>query len=148
MFVFQDHNIITNDGGRYDKPHPFGDWFPWERILLWATYWVDYQVYGPVNANGWRNTNILLHLLNASLIGTISRVAGLLFLLHPLTTMGWSYIAGRSGVMSAAFQITIILLVLSDQTPWAILLAAVAMRWLKEDSVIFFPMIAALWVTK
>jgi hypothetical protein len=116
-------------------------------VLVWLTYWCDYKLYG-MNASGWRATSLLIHMTNAFLLILISPWAALLFFVHPLTLMGSSYIAGRSGMMSATFQITIAILCIWQWWGTALALALIACRWLKEDSVVFFPMIAVLWSSR
>lgn len=143
-FVFQDLEIIKNPG--LHAPQPTLALFP-KRFLIWLSYWDDAKISG-FDAAAWRRTNMLIHVVNAALLASISPWAALLFLVHPLTTMGSSYVAGRSGVLSATFQITAGLLALNGWILPAIVVALIATRWLKEDSAIFFPMIAALrWVS-
>lgn len=88
-----------------------------------------------------------MHMVNASLLALVSPVAAVLFFLHPLTLMGSSYVAGRSGLMSGMVQILVGILALSGYWVPAVAIALVAVRWLKQDSLIFFPMIGVLlWI--
>lgn len=146
-FVFQDLNILDNRES-LQRSSPFSPnrhqrVFPRNRLLVWLTYWCDYHLYGE-NAARWRLTSAVIHTLNAMFLFLISPLAALLFFLHPLTLMGSSYIAGRSGMMSATFQIAIALLAVHAWWKTALVLAVIATRWLKEDSLIFFPMLAIL----
>ena len=142
-FVFQDLNITSND--KLYRAHPFQDAFPRNRLLVWLTYWCDAQRHGP-NAKAWRRTNMAFHLLAAGLVAILSLPAAVLFAVHPLAAMGHRYVAGRSGVMSALFQLAIVLLTLYGFWWIAVLLAIMAIRWVKEDSVIWLPMIFLLAV--
>jgi len=153
-FVFQDLNLIADDAGRYSRRFPIDKWgtprnqraFPRERILVWATYWMDYKLHG-LDADGWRRSSMALHVVTAGLLFPLSPMAALLFLLHPLTLMGSSYVAGRSGLMSGLFQIISALFAMNAHLILAVLTALVALRWVKQDSVVFLPMIGMLWTT-
>lgn len=141
-FVFQDLNIISNDSLTYRSP--FHRAFPRCRILIWLTYWLDCRIYGK-RADPWRRTNLLIHLINCLALCTISPLASLLLLVHPLSTSGHSYIAGRSGLLSATFQLVVVLAAIHGWWLGAGGIALLASYWLKEDSVVFFPMILVLW---
>jgi hypothetical protein len=138
-FVFQDQYIVK--------------WFerkghrtlPRKRFLLWLSYWLDYRLYG-FDSKQWRGTSLMLHLMTASIIALLSPLAGTLFAVHPLTTMGWSYVSGRSGLLSGLMQFAVAGMALQGWYVTAIVATVVAIRWIKEDSIIFLPMIGCLWL--
>lgn len=143
-FVFQDLEIVHNPSLNWKFS---ADQFERDRLLVWVTYYVDMRLFGK-NAGLWRMTNGIFHILTAGLLVMLSPLAALLFVVHPLTLMGSSYVAGRAGVLSAIFQIAAALLAISGFILAPLALAVVASKWLKRDSLILFPMIAALWWTR
>ena len=136
-FIFQDLPIIKHHG--LWRPFRLIS-FPRNRLIVWFTYWCDARAFGQ-DARGWRRTSLLIHVLNAALLAMLSPVAALLFLVHPLTIMGSSYVAGRSGLLSGTAQIVIVLLAVNGHAVVACLIAAICTIWLKPDSVMLFPMI-------
>jgi len=145
-FIFQDRNIVSNEA-LYRHGSFQLDWFPRRRILIWLTYWLDMRAFG-MNADGWRRSSMLLHIFTAMLLIPVSIPAAVLIAVHPLTLMASSYIAGRSGLLSGMVQLLIGLLCIGGIFVPAILLAVVASLWVKEDSLIFFPMIGVLWLMR
>lgn len=139
-YVFQDLNIVSNPA--LLRATPFHKAFPRNRLIVWITYWMDAHL--GFNAKLWRRTSRRLHLLISAMIGMVSPLAGLLFVTHPLTTMGWDYVAGRSGLLSGLFQLTAAGCVVYGHTGLALFIALIAIRWLKEDSVMLIPMILVL----
>ena len=139
-FIFQDLAIIKQPG--LWRPFRLVS-FPRNRLIVWCSYWCDARAFGQ-DARGWRRTSLLLHILNATLLGMLSPLAGLLFLVHPLTIMGSSYIAGRSGLLSGTAQIASVVLALNGHAVVACVIAAICTIWLKPDSAVFFLMIGLL----
>ena len=154
-FVFQDHNIVPNLA--LQTKHPLRGWFsqvhaherqfPQDTQLVWLTYWLDNRLWNK-NAQGWRFTSFCIHFINSLLLASVSPLAAMLFFVHPLTLMGSSYVAGRSGSLSFTF---IMLAVLALLNGWALIswmIAAIGSRWLKKDLIILFALLAMLWYTK
>lgn len=138
-FVFQDLEIIKSRALWRSQPQSF----PRRRLLVWLTYWSDARNFGE-NAGMWRLTSAMLHAIAAVLLAFVSIPAALLFFVHPLTTMGHSYVAGRCGLLSGLFQIAAGILAIHGHWLVALAIALVAWRWVKEDSLTFFPMIVVL----
>ena len=148
-FVFQDENIVHHPGLSHPlrrSNHPtIILHFPKRRVLVWITYRLDMKLWHK-NASGWRATSFAIHLLNTALLIPFSSWAALFFLVHPLTLMGSSYVAGRANQLQTTAALLAILAVLHGYFVIAIVISGVVSLWLKEDSVVLFPLIGALWM--
>jgi tetratricopeptide (TPR) repeat protein len=80
--------------------------------LVFTTFWVEYQLWG-LDPAGYHIVNIILHALNAALIGLILhtlRVRGawwvaLLFAVHPVHVESVAWVTERKNVLSALFYL-------------------------------------------
>jgi hypothetical protein len=117
-FQFDDWNVIVNE----PRVHSLAAWWqsmPGIRPLLKLSYALNMTMdAGPV---GFRVVNILIHALNATLVGSLLRTRGiragladadasrtallaaLIFALHPVQTEAVTYISGRSSSLAACF---------------------------------------------
>jgi tetratricopeptide (TPR) repeat protein len=115
-FVWDDDAYVTENRQLHDIG---GLWRIWSTTetpqyypLVFTTFWLEYQVWGLAPA-GYHIVNILLHALNAFLIGCILvslRVRGawwvaLLFALHPVHVESVAWITERKNVLSAFFYL-------------------------------------------
>jgi tetratricopeptide (TPR) repeat protein len=125
-FVFDDAmSVERNPGVR------FGDYLSdsllWTRSLLYITFTLNHR-YGGMNVVGYHAVNLLLHLLNGTLVFFIARriflkagvsfsnvdwAAGLsaaFFLLHPVQTESVTYVSSRSELLSTFFYAAALLI--------------------------------------
>lgn len=150
-FVFQDHEIVKKRWlwlpGLNWRRYPRG------RLLVWLTYRVDAWLHGH-NAEGWRRTSLTIHAVNSVLVLWLSLsmmplstalIAAGLFVAHPLTVMGSSYIAGRSSSLGTTFQLAALGCALDGQWLSAVLIAAIACAFVKEDSVMIVLVLGAIY---
>lgn len=111
------------------------------RPLIWASYWLDAQVWG-LDPIAMHAENIALHLLNALLVFILSRQlsrpgqappswmpfwAALLFGLHPITTESVAWISGRTDLLACSGLLgsTICLVTWREQQKfWLLIVAA------------------------
>lgn len=121
-FVWEDRlNLLDNTGWRGFSP---GWWFTSFvagdfKPLVWATYSLEYSLWGLAPA-GYHLTSVLLHGLNAALVfllvkrlagagGIWAAAAALFFSLHPLRVEAVSWITARKEVLFAFFYLGAIL---------------------------------------
>lgn len=117
-FQFDDWNVIVNE----PRVHSLAAWWqsmPGIRPLLKLSYALNFSI--DASPTGFRIVNILIHALNAMLVGLLLRTRGLraglteaaatqsalfaalLFALHPVQTEAVTYISGRSSSLAACF---------------------------------------------
>jgi tetratricopeptide (TPR) repeat protein len=117
-FQFDDWNVIVNES----RVHSLAAWWqsmPGIRPLLKLSYALNFAI--APDPTGFRIVNILIHALNATLVGWLLRTRGvraglseshasyaavlaaLLFALHPVQTEAVTYISGRSSSLAACF---------------------------------------------
>ena len=80
--------------------------------LVFTTFWVEYQLWG-LDPTGYHVVNVLLHVINALLIGLALRMLDLrwawwvafLFVLHPVHVESVAWITERKNVLSALFYL-------------------------------------------
>ncbi|WP_161813664.1 glycosyltransferase family 39 protein [Steroidobacter agaridevorans] len=117
-FQFDDWNVIVNE----PRVHSLAAWWhsmPGIRPLLKLSYALNFSL--DPSPTGFRVVNILIHALNATLVGLLLRTralraglsevkashaalfAALLFALHPVQTEAVTYISGRSSSLAACF---------------------------------------------
>ncbi len=131
------------------------------RVLTWLSYGLNVWWFGPTQgATGWHLTralfgfhfiNMALHLTNACLVWWIASilrmpfpiVAGLIFSLHPLASMGVSYISGRASVLSTTLGLLSLATLLSGDAPVSILFLYAACL-AKEDAVALTALLTVL----
>ncbi len=131
------------------------------RPFLTLSYMLNYAIWG-ANAWGFHLFQLTFHLLNAILIfkilslllpktkisQSVSLVGALIFAVHPAINEAVSYIAASSEVMYTFFNLSALYLIIKNQTfNWKIL-ASIALlllsgTFLKESSVVIFPILAA-----
>ncbi len=117
-------------------------WLTGVRPVLMLTYWLNFRLFGPAPF-AYHSVNVLLHAVNALLVGWILRrllllrdappsraslfaaLGGAVFLLHPLQTEAVAYIAGRSELVSAMFVLAAYLVFL-HQPPHSVSWRALA----------------------
>ncbi|MEI7661520.1 MAG: tetratricopeptide repeat protein [Bacteroidota bacterium] len=122
--------------------------------LTFITFAADYALSGP-DPFFFRLTNLLLHLLNISLLFLLARrlfrspvtagVMALLFAIHPINTDSVSWISARSNLLSATFFILALLFYLQylDKKkilPFILVFLAFLLSLLSKPAVIFLPL--------
>ncbi len=127
-FYYDDIDILANNAWLYGA----GSLLPWfsdflldsnhlftgYRPILMTSFWSSAMVCGP-EAACYRVGNLLFHVLNAILLGMVFEQliahprrrllawgAALLFLLHPLQTLGINFLFKRSSILVATFLLT------------------------------------------
>ena len=122
-FVYDDQYLPFRMAA-YDHV-PFSAWIAGVRPMLMASFWANYQASG-LDATSYHVVNVLLHALNAILLGfAVKRLAnadwlgaftGALFLVHPLNTEAVSYVASRSENLTVFFLFAAFVLFLYRKT--------------------------------
>jgi tetratricopeptide (TPR) repeat protein len=115
-FIWDDDAYVTEnpllrDGG--------GLWRIWSTTetpqyypLVFTTFWVEYQIWG-LHPAGYHVINIILHAMNAALIGLILRLmrvrggwwVALLFAVHPVHVESVAWVTERKNVLSGLFYL-------------------------------------------
>ena len=86
------------------------------RPFLALSYWLDAQIFGPINVSGYHATNVILHILNALLVLAIARsiapreptfavLAGSFFTLMPSHAEPIAWISGRVDSIASLFYL-------------------------------------------
>ena len=117
-FQFDDWNVIVNE----PRVHSLAAWWqsmPGIRPLLKLSYALNMTL--DASPVGFRVVNVLIHVLSATLVGSVLRTRGLraglsevdasraallaalIFALHPVQTEAVTYISGRSSSLAACF---------------------------------------------
>jgi hypothetical protein len=142
----------------------FVGWAGFVRPLVVLSYLVDFWIWG-LNPTGFHVTNVVLHALNALLVGvltlTLGRAtsgetnpalaiaAGAIFLTLSCHTESVSWIAGRTDVIASAFMLSSLvahLKFLETRRSWAAVasLTAFGLALLSKESAIAFPAVVAV----
>jgi tetratricopeptide (TPR) repeat protein len=115
-FVWDDNAYVSENPLLRDLDGLKRIWFstdtPQYYPLVFTTFWVEYHLWG-LDTTGYHVVNVLLHALNALLIGLVLRALGLrwgwwvalLFALHPVHVESVAWITERKNVLSALFYL-------------------------------------------
>jgi tetratricopeptide (TPR) repeat protein len=115
-FIWDDDDYVTENPLLHDSDGLRRIWTTTETPqyypLVFTTFWVEHHLWG-INPVGYHLVNILLHALNAFLIGQILWTLGLrgawwvalLFAVHPVHVESVAWITERKNVLSALFYL-------------------------------------------
>ncbi len=120
-FVFDDsQNVTANQSLRtleglkriWIDPQASFQYYP----LTYTSFWIEYHLWG-LHPAGYHAVNILLHALNALLIGLLlgrlgvpgAWLAALLFALHPVHVQSVAWVSERKNVLSGFFYLSSLL---------------------------------------
>jgi len=124
-FVFDDLDYVTGNPALRSLTGLWRIWFdvgatPQYYPLTFSSFWLEYQLWGlwPV---GYHLVNVLLHAANAVLLWRIFRrlrlpgawVGAAIFALHPINVESVAWVTERKNVLSGAFALAALLLVLT-----------------------------------
>jgi tetratricopeptide (TPR) repeat protein len=100
---------VSNLASVFFEPHFEA---PYYRPLLWASFFLDYSVWGQ-NPFGFHITNVVLHIINTLLVcwfignlgfsQTVSFITASLFATHPVQTEAIAWISGRNDPLLVLF---------------------------------------------
>ena len=115
-FIWDDDDYVTENPLLHDSDGLRRIWTTTETPqyypLVFTTFWVEHHLWG-INPVGYHLVNILLHALNAFLLGQILWTLGLrgawwvalLFAVHPVHVESVAWITERKNVLSALFYL-------------------------------------------
>jgi len=122
------------------------------RPLQTLSYMADYRVWG-LNARGYHFTNIFLHILAALCVywltavlfrdKSVSLLAGLLFVIHPVHTNAVAYISGRADSLAMIFILLCVIFYVKDSVFPSALACALAL--LSRENALIIPALLVLY---
>ncbi len=125
-FVLDDDKLLTDNQLILAPDGLYGIWFTTKALDYWpltnSVLWVEWRLFG-LNSTGYHTVNVLLHILDTLLIGTIvaelsipgAFLAAMIFALHPVNVESVAWISQIKNVLAMTFCLGSVLFFLRSE---------------------------------